>query len=102
MENISIINNKELLRFEASSNGELAMLTYRFYKNNLALMHTSVPQSMKGKGIGKKLVLAAIHFAIEQHKKLMLYCSFAAKFVKEHPEFHQYVDTDFHPSLKHE
>lgn len=101
MEEIIIINNKELLRFEAAIDDELAMLTYRFYKNNLALMHTSVPQHMKGKGIGKKLVLAAIDFAIEQKKKLMLYCSFAAKFVKEHPEFHQYVDTDFHPSLKH-
>lgn len=101
MEEITIRNNKEQLRFEASVNGELATLTYRFYKNNLALMHTSVPQTMKGKGIGKKLVLAAIAFAVEEQKKLMLYCSFAAKFVKEHPEFHQHADTDFHPSLKH-
>jgi len=100
MEKINIKNNKELLRFEVSINGEVATLTYRFYKNNLALMHTAVPQSMKGKGIGTKLVLAAIDFAIEQNKKLMLYCSFAAKFVKEHKEFHKYVDTDFHPSLK--
>jgi predicted GNAT family acetyltransferase len=97
---IQVINNKDLLRFEVSIHGELAMLTYRFYKNNLALMHTSVPQSMKGQGIGTKLVLAAIDFAVEQNKKLMLYCSFAAKLVKEHKEFHKYADTDFHPSLK--
>jgi predicted GNAT family acetyltransferase len=55
---------------------------------------------MKGKGIGTKLVLAAIDFAIEQDKKIMLYCPFAAKFVKEHKEFHQYVDSTFHPSFK--
>ena len=100
MEEIKVQNNKSLLRFEVSVKDELAFLTYRFYKNNLALMHTSVPASMKGKGMGTKLVIAAIDFAIEQNKKLMLYCSFAAKFVKEHKEFHQYVDTDFHPSLK--
>lgn len=100
MEKINVVNNKALLRFEILLNGEFALLTYRFYKNNLALMHTTVPTAMKGKGFGTKLVLAAIDYAISENKKLMLYCSFAAKFVKEHPEFHKYVDTEFHPSFK--
>ncbi len=100
MEELHIINNTEQSRFEIALNGELAILDYRMHKNNLALMHTAVPESMKGKGIGSQLVLAAIDFAIKQNKKLMLYCSFAAKFVKEHPEFYQYVDPEFHPSFK--
>ncbi len=101
MEDLKIINNKELSRFEIQLEEEIATLEYRFYKNNLALMHTQVPPGMKGKGIGSKLVLSAIDFAIKEHKKLMLYCPFAAKFVKEHEEFHKYVDAHFHPSLKH-
>lgn len=100
MEEIKVVNNKTLLRFEVFMDGEFALLTYRFYKNNLALMHTAVPPVMKGKGIGTKLVLAAIEYAIEEHKKLMLYCPFAAKFVKEHSEFHKYVDTEFHTAFK--
>lgn len=100
MDDLKIINNTELSRFQIAINGEFALLDYRFYKNNIALMHTLVPESMKGKGIGTKLVLAAIDFAIQQNKKIMLYCSFASKYVKSHPELYKYVDQEFHPSLK--
>jgi predicted GNAT family acetyltransferase len=100
MEELKIINNTERSRFEIALDGEFAILDYRFYKNNIAFMHTAVPERMKGKGIGSKLVLAAIDFAVQQNKKIMLYCSFAAKFVKAHPEFYKYVDLEFHPSLQ--
>jgi predicted GNAT family acetyltransferase len=100
MENLKIINNTERSRFEMAIDGEFAILEYRFFKNNIALIHTAVPENMKGKGIGSKLVLAAIDFAVQQNKKIMLYCSFAAKFVKAHPEFYKYIDEAFQSSLK--
>lgn len=102
MEDSKIINNTILSRFELLlPDGEFAVLQYRFYKDKIALMHTHVPENMKGKGIGAKLVVAALHFAIEQNKKVMLYCFYAAKYVKEHPEFHACVDAEFHPGYKH-
>jgi predicted GNAT family acetyltransferase len=100
MEDLKIINNTKHSRFEIAIDGEFAILNYRFYKDKIAFMHTAVPESMKGKGIGSKLVLAAIDYAIKENKKIMLYCSFAAKFVKSHPEFYKYIDQEFHPSLK--
>ena len=100
MEEIKVINNTALLRFEVSLNDDTAMLDYRYYKKNFAIMHTEVPERMKGKGIGTKLVLAALEFAIQQNKKIMLYCPFAFKYVKEHKAFYKYVDTEFHPAFK--
>ncbi len=101
MEDSEIINNTKLSRFElAFPDGEVALLQYRFDKNNVALMHTQVPENRKGKGIGAKLVVAALNFAIEQGKKVRLYCPYAAKYVKDHPEFHSYVDPEFHGSYK--
>lgn len=100
MEDIKIINNLTQSRFETTINGETALLEYKYYKNNIAFMHTYVPQYLEGKGIGTKLVIAAIDFAIQQNKKMMFYCSFVLTYVKQHKELYKYVDTDLHPAFK--
>ena len=98
-DNISVFNNVKHLRFEVDLNGDIATLDYRFYKNDIALMHTVVPGKFKGMGIGSLLVTAALEFVRMQHKKLMLYCPFASKYVKEHPEYYDLVDTEYHQSF---
>ncbi len=50
-----IINNKKLLRFEIHEGDEIAFLEYRFYKKDIAFMHTEVPKSREYKGVGSAL-----------------------------------------------
>jgi predicted GNAT family acetyltransferase len=52
---ISIINNTKLSRFETEINGEFAYVEYRFYKGDIALMHTFVPEADRNKGIASAL-----------------------------------------------
>ncbi|MEP7144034.1 MAG: hypothetical protein ABI707_14225 [Ferruginibacter sp.] len=48
---INIRDDKELMGFETGQGDEHTYLEYRFYKGiNIALMHTVVPDQMKGKG----------------------------------------------------
>lgn len=98
-ESFHVVNNKEALRFEVNLNGELAYIKYQYYKKDIAFMHTVVPDAFRGKGIGAAMAVAALQFVQEQHRKIMLYCTFMAKYVREHPEYHALVDTNFHPSF---
>jgi predicted GNAT family acetyltransferase len=101
MEDLKVVNNKAALRFEVNLNGEFAYISYRYYKKDIAFMHTLVPDASRGKGVGVAMVTAALKFAKDQHRKIMLYCPFVSKFVREHPEYHSLVDTDYHPSFGH-
>jgi predicted GNAT family acetyltransferase len=98
-ENINVVNNTDRLRFEVYLNGEYAFIEYRYYKKDIAFMHTTVPEAFRGRGIAAVMAIAALNFAKDQHRKIMLYCPFVSKYVKEHPVYHILVDTDYHPSF---
>jgi predicted GNAT family acetyltransferase len=99
---IIVVNNEDKLRFEVSLNGEFAFIDYRYYKKDIAFMHTTVPESFRGMGIAAAIAVKALDFARQQHRKIMLYCPFMSKYVREHPEYHTLVDTDYHPSFASE
>lgn len=91
-EPISVVNNTENQQLEVTLQGEKAVLTYRFYKKNIAFMHTTVPESLKGRGIASALARHAFAYAQELKRPVMVYCPFVAKFVKEHPEYRNQLD----------
>lgn len=98
--NFEVVNNKELMRFEVNLNGEFAFIEYKWYKGDIAFMHSVVPESFGGKGIGSKMARAGLDYAAKESLKIMLYCPFVSKFVKEHEEYHHLVDVAYHPSFK--
>ncbi len=99
-DDFEVINNKELMRFEVNLNGEFAFIEYKWYKGDIAFMHSVVPKSFSGKGIGSKRARAGLDYAAKENLKIMLYCPFASKFVKEHEEYHHLVDVAYHLSFK--
>ena len=89
---MDVINNKKLSRFEiALEDGDTARLEYRWLKGNMVLMHTFVPPSGRGKGIGQELVKYVLDYAREQGLKIVVYCPFVAKYMKEHAEYDDLV-----------
>ena len=90
-----IINNEELQQFEYRTGNELATLTYKFYKKDIALMHTNVPDSLAGKGIASALAEYAFEYAKKINKKIMVYCPFVAAYLKKHPELKDQIDKQY-------
>ncbi len=85
---MEVINNKKEFRFETPMpDGEFARLDYRWLKGSLVIMHTIVPESGRGKGIGATLVKYVLEYARANNLKVIIYCSFAVKYAKEHPEY---------------
>lgn len=95
-EDYKIDNNEKLMHFEIRENDDVAFLEYRFYKNDIALMHTEVPESMGGRGIASALAAQAFKFAKEHKKPVMVYCPFVAAYLKRHPELKEQLDKEYH------
>ncbi len=91
----SIINNTKLSRFETEIDGEFAYVDYRFYKDDIALMHTFVPETARGKGFSSALAKFTLEYVKEKKLKLMVYCPFIAKYIKQHPEYETLVDKGY-------
>ena len=90
-----VLNNESEKQFEITTAGEKAYLTYRFYKDDIALMHTFVPKALEGQGIASALAKEAFRYAAEHKKPVMVYCPFVAQFVKRHPEYQKQLDPQY-------
>jgi predicted GNAT family acetyltransferase len=95
----TVINDTYHLAFVVDLDGEQATIDYRYYKHDIAFLHSYVPEHFRGKGVAKALAETALTFARKENKKIMLYCPFMSKYVREHPEYHDLVDTEFHQTF---
>jgi uncharacterized protein len=66
----------------------LAEMTYTWPSAHLFIIdHTEVSDKLAGKGVGKKLVNAAIEFARTNEHKILPLCSFAKKVIDKDPAY---------------
>lgn len=65
--------------FKAAENEKQAgLMTYSWAgEDKFIINHTEVSPDFNGKGVGKKLVLAAVDFARKENKKIIPLCPFA-------------------------
>jgi uncharacterized protein len=88
----SVNNNEKEQRLEIREQNELAYLEYRYHKEDIALMHTFVPDPLEGKGVASSLARYALEWAREKGKRVIVYCPFVAAYLKRHPEYNDIVD----------
>lgn len=69
---------------------EKATLEYRWLKGRMVLMHTLVPAAYRHLGIDDELVRHALDNAMANNIKVIVYCTYAARFLENHPEY-QYL-----------
>ena len=74
-------------RFEIEQDGAVAFLEYSLAGKILELVHTEVPEKMKGTGAGSSLVQSALQWAREHQVKVDVICPFAAAYLEKHPEY---------------
>jgi predicted GNAT family acetyltransferase len=93
MENIKVTNNEQEMQFETVVGDDKAVMVYRWYHGDLAIMHTGVPEAGRGKGYSNALAEYAITFARERNIKLKVYCTFMQSYMKRRPEHNDLIST---------
>ena len=81
-----VIDNTDASRFELRADGWLAEIAYRVRGGRLVLAHTEVPLELEGRGIGGRLVTAAVDRAAREKLTLVPLCPFARGWLERHPE----------------
>jgi predicted GNAT family acetyltransferase len=81
-----VIDNTDASRFELRADGWLAELVYRIRGDRLVLVHTEVPVELEGRGIGGRLVTAALDRAAREGLTVVPLCPFARGWLERHPE----------------
>ncbi|MGH3277154.1 MAG: GNAT family N-acetyltransferase [Streptosporangiaceae bacterium] len=90
-----VVDNAQASRFELTVDGHLAELVYRRRAGRLVLIHTGVPDEMKGTGIGGQLVRAAVGQAAAEGLTVVPLCSFAGAWLRGNPDVAATVAIDW-------
>ena len=89
--NPEVINNEKDRQFEIRLGEEKAKTPYNIKDDMIGLFHTEVPEAFRGKGMGTKLAEYALNYAKDHKLKILPYCPFIAKYIRNHPEWEKYV-----------
>jgi predicted GNAT family acetyltransferase len=92
---VPVTDNQAASRFEIADGGHLAELRYHRNGNRLVLIHTEVPEELEGRGIGGRLVTAAVDRAAREGLTLVPFCPFANSWLQRHPEVASRVTIDW-------
>ena len=79
-------DNADAERFEAAVDGQVAILVYERKPDALVLIHTEVPTSLRGRGIGEALVKFALAAAKGEGRRVVPLCPFVRAYLQKHPE----------------
>ncbi|MHB1583484.1 MAG: GNAT family N-acetyltransferase [Acidimicrobiales bacterium] len=82
---VEVVEEPEARRFVVRADGEEAELVYRRRGDRLAILHTGVPAAIGGRGIAGRLVAAAVERAREEDLTVVPYCSYAHRWLEQHP-----------------
>ena len=87
----TVRDNKAESRFELEADGETSYAYYRLSDGVVTFLHTEVPPSISGRGIGSRLVQGALDEVRKVGLKVASRCSFVSSYLARHPEFSDLV-----------
>jgi uncharacterized protein len=92
---VPVTDNQAASRFEIADGGYLAELRYHRSGDRLALIHTEVPGELEGRGLGGRLVVAAVDRAVREGLTIVPYCPFARRWLERHSDVADRVAIDW-------
>jgi predicted GNAT family acetyltransferase len=90
-----VVDEAGASRFALTIDGYTAELVYRRADGRLVLVHTGVPEELGGRGVGGKLVAAAIDHAESEGLTVVPQCPFARGWLERHPDVSERVGIDW-------
>jgi predicted GNAT family acetyltransferase len=79
-----VMVNHDRSRFEMFVEGQTPFLSYTTGLNTLTLVHTEVPETLRGQGLGTALVKAAVESARARGLRVIAQCAFAKAYLRKH------------------
>jgi uncharacterized protein len=92
---VAVVDEPDEERFAVHVDGATAELTYALHGKRLYLRHTGVPEEIDGRGIGGRLVRAALDRARAEQLTLVPWCPFARSWLERHPNETAGVEIDY-------
>lgn len=86
-----IVDNKAKKQFELRVGAYLSRIPYIIKGDAIEYYHTEVPDELRGRGLAKQLTLYALEYARQNHLKIIPYCPFIAKYIRDHQQWQSYV-----------
>jgi uncharacterized protein len=90
-----VTDNQAESRLELEADGHVAELEYRRNGKRLVLIHTEVPTELEGRGLGGRLVTAAVERAQRDGMTVVPLCPFARGWLERHPDVAAQVEVDW-------
>jgi len=88
---MEILHDIQKQKFYVVVDGLESHLEYVKMENVLNLIHTYVPDALRGKGIAGEVVKAALTYAEENELKIIPSCSYVAAYIQRHKEYKNLV-----------
>lgn len=82
-----IVNNEKENQFELVTDEGKALVAYQLFEGGISFLHTEVPATMEGKGIGSALAKHVLEYAKAKQLRITVYCPFIQMYLKRHPEY---------------
>ena len=87
MSELTVRDQPDLQRFEAVLGEEvLGFVEYQRTADLVVITHTEVPPEIEGRGVGSKLIQAALDSARDRGLKVVPQCPFVRAYMDKHPE----------------
>ncbi len=83
----TVRDNRAEQEFELDLDGYRAVAAYQREGNRIVFTHTVVPPAIEGRGVGSKLIRAALDSARDQGLRVVPQCPFVAAFIRKHPAY---------------
>ena len=78
-------DNREASRFEIATDTGIAFLDYVRKADSLILVHTEVPEALRGRGLAHVLAAAGLDTARREGLGVVAQCPFVRRYLREHP-----------------
>ncbi len=82
----AVVDDAAGQQFALSMDGTTATLEYKLHGDRLHLVHTEVPEALRGNGVGGRLVEAAVAKARDEHLTIVPWCPYAREWLEQHPD----------------
>jgi predicted GNAT family acetyltransferase len=84
---MDIVHDTDAHQFRVEVDGHRGVVDYTLRDGVIAISHTGVPPEIGGRGIAAELTRTALETARREGWKVRPACSYAAAFMRRHPEF---------------
>jgi uncharacterized protein len=81
-----VVDDTATNRFVIRERGGVAELVYLVQGDRMLLIHTEVPEEWGGRGVGGRLVRAALERAETNALTVVPWCPFARRWLHDHPD----------------